>query len=169
MINFPSIPKVLYDPSDIMMDFGSNKHVLKRVDTALLRTRVAEAQGWRCCYCHRVMDTEGNSSMSVTLEHWEPVSKGGNDDYDNCLAACAKCNRSMGDMSVDKKLALYTKKLPSFSNYAKIAKLIYNLTACMMHEGERFDLGHWLKNKDPKLNFIMRDAYKRHRDGILKT
>ena len=52
-----------------------------------LQRRVFESQNHRCAYCHR-------RPQELTLDHVIPVSKGGQDDFDNLIGACAKCNRT---------------------------------------------------------------------------
>ena len=59
---------------------------------AWLRTRCAEAQNWKCCYCGEEMNLSAHSKKRVTLEHVLPRSMGGKDEYDNCAAACYRCN-----------------------------------------------------------------------------
>lgn len=60
---------------------------------AYLRTRAGEAQNWRCCWCGCECG-HGNA----TLEHVEPISKGGAEfDFENVAMACAKCNNSRGN------------------------------------------------------------------------
>lgn len=46
--------------------------------------------GWRCVYC-------GTTSGRMTLDHVVPRSKGGADDWDNVVTACAPCNLRKGD------------------------------------------------------------------------
>lgn len=57
-----------------------------------LRTRLAEAQNWRCCWCGRHVTLERDRRNTVTIEHLVPRSKGGADTFDNCVMACSKCN-----------------------------------------------------------------------------
>jgi 5-methylcytosine-specific restriction endonuclease McrA len=51
-----------------------------------LRSRLSEAQNHRCAYCGcDIRD-------SATIDHLQAHSQGGRADYDNCVAACPKCN-----------------------------------------------------------------------------
>lgn len=54
------------------------------------------------------MTTDPSRKDCTTLEHVLPVSKGGEDTYDNCVAACAICNskRSNHDLSDDYSIIL---------------------------------------------------------------
>jgi len=66
-----------------------------------IRTRAAEAQNWRCCWCGHKMCEEPGRRDSVTREHVTPRSLGGNDGYGNIAAACARCNRKRGILDIN--------------------------------------------------------------------
>jgi 5-methylcytosine-specific restriction endonuclease McrA len=63
---------------------------------ASLRTVLAEAQNWRCCYCYTTLDPEGQHGPQPTLEHIIPLVAGGLDATDNLVIACKRCNSSRG-------------------------------------------------------------------------
>lgn len=73
---------------------------------AYIRTRCAESQRWRCCYCNCVMSTNRNAKDCATLEHIVPRSKGGEDTYDNCVAACKRCNNLRGTHDLTENMEL---------------------------------------------------------------
>ena len=73
---------------------------------AYIRTRCAESQRWRCCYCNCVMSTNRNAKDCATLEHIVPRSKGGEDTYDNCVAACKRCNNLRGTHDLNEDMTL---------------------------------------------------------------
>ena len=56
-----------------------------------IRTRLAEAQNWKCCYCGATM-TEEPGPLKCTREHIIPKSMGGTDNMNNMVCACARCN-----------------------------------------------------------------------------
>lgn len=64
------------------------------------RTRLAEAQSWRCCWCGCATVPEPNKRNSVTVEHILPRSMGGSNDMDNLAAACARCNQKRGTKDI---------------------------------------------------------------------
>ena len=74
------------------------------------RTRLAEAQNWRCCWCGTDTIPEPNKRNSVTLEHILPKSQGGSDEMDNLAAACAHCNSRRGTKHLQEFLAILAKK-----------------------------------------------------------
>ena len=52
-----------------------------------------EACGGACAYC-------GAAGSRLTVDHVQPISKGGSNVIDNILPACSKCNSSKGDKSL---------------------------------------------------------------------
>ena len=63
-----------------------------------LRNRLAESQNWRCCYCGVRLSTEADHKFTCTVEHLTRQAEGGKWMYDNCVAACATCNSSRGEI-----------------------------------------------------------------------
>lgn len=49
----------------------------------------AQSKGLRCAYC-------GDDEGPFDHDHMFPISRGGNDDPNNIVLACARCNRSKG-------------------------------------------------------------------------
>lgn len=97
------LPKYLHRcPSDyeLFIEYGwlSLPIVKKILYRTYLRTVLSERQGHRCCYCGRGMNDTHNSSIQCTLEHVIPESRGGATDLWNCVVACAKCNRTRGNV-----------------------------------------------------------------------
>lgn len=70
-----------------------------------LRTRLAEAQNWKCCWCGCVMTERRKQWNSSTTEHVLPKSKGGLDESDNFAVACNRCNHKRGDLEVEAFMA----------------------------------------------------------------
>jgi 5-methylcytosine-specific restriction endonuclease McrA len=56
--------------------------------------RLAEAQNWRCAYCHCALDF-----ATVTIEHVQPLGDGGAHDWGNMVAACEPCNAARNGSS----------------------------------------------------------------------
>jgi CRISPR/Cas system Type II protein with McrA/HNH and RuvC-like nuclease domain len=58
--------------------------------------RLSGEQNHRCAYCGQHMTLPRNSSrdngMRMTIDHVIPVSEGGEDTWENVVAACADCN-----------------------------------------------------------------------------
>lgn len=71
-----------------------------------IRSRCAEAQNHKCCYCGRPTIEIPNKNNSATLEHVVPKSQGGPLTYENSVMACAKCNHKRGIMPINEYLQL---------------------------------------------------------------
>lgn len=52
--------------------------------------------GHRCMYCGRDLLTDFETFMLAEEDHLIPLSKGGTDDAQNIVIACAVCNRLKG-------------------------------------------------------------------------
>jgi 5-methylcytosine-specific restriction endonuclease McrA len=57
---------------------------------------VAAKSNFRCWYCDVKV---GRSGQPMHRDHRIPVSRGGTDDLDNLVIACAKCNLSKSTMT----------------------------------------------------------------------
>lgn len=84
------------------MTYGEAEH--KRFVLRLLR-RVG---GSHCHWCGRAV-RKARASLKgpipndiATLDHLEPVSKGGLTNTHNCVVACYACNTERGDMPADR-------------------------------------------------------------------
>lgn len=64
---------------------------IKGARKRVLLLKLAEAQNWRCCYCHRLMTVRVGPLM-LTIEHVTPICDGGAVHWGNCAAACLTCN-----------------------------------------------------------------------------
>lgn len=70
------------------------------------KIRLAEAQNWKCCYCHGVMFVNLNRHPKefisradrVTIEHIHKKCDGGEYEYFNLVAACGECNERRGNV-----------------------------------------------------------------------
>ena len=59
------------------------------------RLKVFERDGYKCKYCAKQL-----TRFSATLDHIQPVSKGGTNTMDNLVTACLHCNSSRGSRPV---------------------------------------------------------------------
>ena len=67
------------------------------------RHKVFERDDYKCHYCDKQL-----TRFTATLDHIQPVSKGGDNSYDNLTTACLHCNSRRGnkpvmDMYADKE------------------------------------------------------------------
>ena len=56
---------------------------------------LAEAQEWLCAYCETPLFGEYH------VDHMQPLSRGGSDDWSNLAISCAKCNLSKGNKTAE--------------------------------------------------------------------
>lgn len=61
--------------------------------TKSMRRSVLQRDGNKCTYCGSIDD--------LVMDHFVPVSKGGQTSVDNLVAACADCNAAKSDMMPD--------------------------------------------------------------------
>lgn len=58
-----------------------------------LRFKVFNRDGFQCKYCGKTPDDD----VMLEIDHINPVSKGGGNDYDNLITSCFDCNRGKAD------------------------------------------------------------------------
>lgn len=51
------------------------------------RTKIFEPDNYKCTYCGKQL-----TRFTVTLDHIQPVSKGGDNSFDNLVTSCLHCN-----------------------------------------------------------------------------
>jgi HNH endonuclease len=59
------------------------------------RKTIFERDGYKCHYCSKQL-----TRFSATLDHIQPVSKGGDNSFDNLITACLHCNAERGNKPV---------------------------------------------------------------------
>lgn len=60
----------------------------------LSRKNILRRDGHRCQYC-------GRGDLGLTVDHVMPISRGGEDTWENLVCACVKCNNRKGDRTPD--------------------------------------------------------------------
>lgn len=80
----------------------------------LSRKNILRRDGYRCQYCSR-------GDVTLTIDHIVPKSKGGDDTWENLVAACVNCNNKKGDRTPEEsKMTLYKKPTkPSHITFMK--------------------------------------------------
>lgn len=61
-----------------------------------VRFRILQRDGFRCHYCGA-----GPEQDRLVVDHVVPVAKGGSDDDDNLVTACATCNSGKADLELE--------------------------------------------------------------------
>lgn len=72
--------------------------------------RLYDLQLALCAYCRRKMEKPSllppiRTPLTATIDHRQPISRGGTDHYRNLVACCAECNGLKADMSWDEWVA----------------------------------------------------------------
>lgn len=97
-----NFPEIFDKPptKEYLLSLGCSKSFIRlgmRIATkSYLKTSLAEAQNWRCCWCHTEM-----TAKTATIEHVRPRSLNGADHKDNYVAACSSCNSKRGTLPVE--------------------------------------------------------------------
>ena len=60
----------------------------------LSRKNILRRDGHRCLYC-------GRGDVPLTVDHVLPLSRGGEETWENLVSACVKCNNKKGDRTPD--------------------------------------------------------------------
>jgi 5-methylcytosine-specific restriction endonuclease McrA len=60
----------------------------------LSRKNILRRDAHKCQYC-------GRSDLTLTVDHVMPVSRGGEDSWENLVCACVHCNNKKGDRTPD--------------------------------------------------------------------
>lgn len=80
----------------------------------LSRKNILRRDSHKCQYCQR-------GDLPLTIDHIVPKSKGGDDTWENLVAACVRCNNKKGDRSPDEaRMPLFKKpNKPSHITFMK--------------------------------------------------
>jgi hypothetical protein len=70
------------------------------------RLKVFERDKYMCHYCKKQL-----TRFSATLDHIQPVSKGGDNSYDNLITACLLCNSQRGAKPIMDHIAQRNKEV----------------------------------------------------------
>ena len=104
------LPAVIneYPVKKDLVEMSGIRHVsiaLRVARNIYIRCRLAEAQNWKCCWCGDECIPESDTPKSATIEHVQPRSQGGADEWENYAMACAECNHRRGTLSVEDFMA----------------------------------------------------------------
>lgn len=70
--------------------------------------------GFRCVYC--------GSSSRLTIDHVIPASKGGKNNFDNCVTACQPCNNKKGNRT-PREANMFMRKQPYAPTISEFIRL----------------------------------------------
>jgi len=94
--------------------------VSKKQSRQRFRRSILDAWNWRCAYCDACLEGQ------ATLDHIVPMSRGGATSRNNLVAACAKCNVSKSDESLE----AWYRRQPFYNRRREWAIWWWRLTHC---------------------------------------
>jgi len=89
--------------------------VIYRTGVPFNKRNVIVRDGFECAYC-------GIKSKSLTVDHVIPLSRGGKSNFENCVAACKKCNAKKGN-KLPSEIHMYIQKRPYQPTIAEFLRL----------------------------------------------
>ena len=78
--------------------------IIYRASVAFTKRNVLVRDGFQCAYC-------GKRGDRLSIDHIIPKSRGGSTDFDNCVAACHRCNLKKGGRT-PREAGMFLQKRP---------------------------------------------------------
>lgn len=103
------------------------------------RAKMAEYFKSRCAYCGNPLTYD---NRGVVVEHYRPVSKGGESTYENLVISCRQCNQSKSNKDADKWLVkkfgeeVAKERLEQIQIFFNVAHTVYKLSDKSASKGE---------------------------------
>lgn len=76
----------------------------------IFRRKIFEKYNGRCAYCGNQITID-----NMTIDHFDPKSKGGSLSIHNCLPSCKRCNEIKADGTIDSMRDKIERSLKSLS------------------------------------------------------
>lgn len=110
-----------------------------------IRTRLAESQNWKCCWCGLRTTHIAGKKNSATIEHIIPVSKGGSNSIENLAMACSSCNNNRKDTEIKNIRYINNKAIFRSKDGMKSSKAIHRekLERKYKKRAEHFAKNNW--------------------------
>lgn len=163
------VPLILHEPlgkeyfKTLYTDHQQIRIAVKVARNVYLRTRVAEAQNWRCCWCGIKCDARRGRKDSATVEHVVPKSKGGADEWENMALACSECNGRRGVQDIeefDPRNYVKTKSKRDYRSDARVERYLKRGRKFAEMDWKVSDrvqsMEDWLRSLHPQLNEVIR-------------
>ncbi len=96
-------------------------HIPRRIRSVVTNTILFARDRYTCQYCGR-HKSEFKKIERLTREHVKPVSKGGEDTWENVTTACSTCNHKKGS-KLPYEVKMYPRKTPFEPKYIAIVLL----------------------------------------------
>ena len=101
-------------------------HVPRKFRRQVTNTFLFARDEYRCQYCNRHR-TKLRGREFLTRDHIVPLSRGGNNRWDNVVTACSPCNNRKGSR-LPTEVNMYPLRLPSEPNYVQLIWAVRRIT-----------------------------------------
>ena len=102
-------------------------HVPRRFRRQVTNTFLFARDGYRCQYCHRG-NIELRHRECLTRDHLIPLSRGGDNEWNNVVTACSTCNTRKGNRLPD-ECGMHPAQVPMEPHFVHLAWAVRRLTA----------------------------------------
>jgi 5-methylcytosine-specific restriction endonuclease McrA len=89
--------------------------IIYRTHVPFNKRNIIVRDGFKCAYCN-------TESKSLTVDHIVPTSRGGKSNFENCVAACKKCNAKKGN-KLPSEISMYLQRKPFQPTIAEFLRL----------------------------------------------
>lgn len=101
-------------------------HVPRRFRRQVTNTFLFARDGYRCQYCGR-SQAELSPRQGLTRDHLVPLSRGGTNDWTNCVTACSVCNTRKGNLLAE-EAGMHPLTHPVVPHFVHLAWAVRRLT-----------------------------------------
>lgn len=102
-------------------------HVPRKFRRQVTNTFLFARDDYRCQYCHRTQ-AQLRSRECLTRDHLLPISRGGGNEWTNCVTACSSCNTKKGNR-LPEECGLYPLHAPVEPHFVHLTWAVRRLTA----------------------------------------
>jgi 5-methylcytosine-specific restriction endonuclease McrA len=102
-------------------------HVPRKFRRQVTNTFLFARDEYRCQYCHRHR-SELRGREFLTRDHVVPISRGGDNTWQNVVTACSPCNNRKGSR-LPPEVGLHLSRQPVEPNYVQLVWAVRRITA----------------------------------------
>jgi 5-methylcytosine-specific restriction endonuclease McrA len=102
-------------------------HVPRKFRRQVTNTFLFARDDYRCQYCHRTQ-AQLRPRECLTRDHLVPLSRGGGNQWTNCVTACSSCNTKKGNR-LPNECGMYPVHPPVEPHFVHLAWAVRRLTA----------------------------------------
>lgn len=101
-------------------------HVPRKFRRQVTNTFLFARDGYRCMYCDRHRSNLRGREF-LTRDHIVPLSRGGQNTWDNVVTACSLCNNRKGSR-LPSEVGLHLRRSPAEPNYVQLVWAVRRIT-----------------------------------------